>query len=131
MSSMVSETAPFTLSPIQREETLDKGFLKELLCHYMKMSPGTASLSIPVETSYGQLDRGPATKDVTKMVLTGQVNGRMASFTFDLPEVKRALCHKFNAKDNEMTLTVNVSESDRIGGGDDTEVRMKIVYSSS
>ena len=29
-----------------------------------------------------------------------------------------------------MTLTVQVSESDRIGGGDETEVRMKIVYSS-
>ena len=59
MSSMVSETAPFTLGPIQREETLDKVFLKELLCSYMKMAPGQASLSIPVETSYGQLDRGP------------------------------------------------------------------------
>lgn len=130
MSSMVSETAPFTLRPIQREETLDKVFLKELLCSYMKMAPGQASLSIPVETSYGQLDRGPATKEVTKMVLTGQANGRMASFTFDLPEIKRALCHHFNAKDNEMTLTVHVSESDRIGGGTETEIRMSIVYAS-
>lgn len=130
MSSIFSEHVPFTLRPIQREETLDKAFLKELLCQYMKMSPGTASLSLPVETSYGQLDRGPATKEVTKMVLTGQLNGHMASFTFDLPEVKRALCHKFNAKANEMTLTVHVSESDRIGGGTDTEVRMNIVYAS-
>ena len=93
------------------------------------MAPGQASLSIPVETSYGQLDRGPATRAVTKMVLTGQANGRMASFTFDLPEIKRALCHHFNAN-NEMALTVHVSESDRIGGGTETEIRMSIVYAS-